>query len=93
MSPRSQEMARPILWAALSSHEFIGEENYIWALRVLFESTVARRDAFEIARDLHCLARVMEPIGQREMGTWLRRTLRAEIPGHSFGDAHDRLNY
>lgn len=27
------------------------------------------------------------------MGLWLRHTLRAEAPGHWYGDGHDRLNY
>jgi hypothetical protein len=35
----------------------------------------------------------MEPIGQTDMGSWIRHTLRAEAPGHWFGDSHDRLNY
>jgi hypothetical protein len=35
----------------------------------------------------------MEPIGEKEMGIWLRHTLRAEAPGHYYGDSHDRLNY
>jgi hypothetical protein len=86
-----QSSARKVIWSALTTPEFIGEENYLWALRVLFESTVANQDADRLLLDLHTLARVMEPIGQKEMGTWLRHMLRAEAPGHWFGGQYDRL--
>jgi hypothetical protein len=88
-----QPAAREVIWSALKSPELIGEDNYLWALRILFESAVARQDANLMLHDLHILARVMEPIGRKEMGTWLRHTLRAEAPGYWFGDRHDRLNY
>ncbi|HXJ44488.1 MAG TPA: hypothetical protein VNH18_34695 [Bryobacteraceae bacterium] len=35
----------------------------------------------------------MEPIGEKDFALWLRHTLRAEAPGHYYGDSHDRLNY
>jgi len=88
-----QSAAREVIWRTLNSHEFIGEDNYLWALRILFESTVARQDANLMLHDLHILARVMEPIGRKEMGSWIRYTLRVEAPGYWFGDQHDRLNY
>jgi len=88
-----QSVARDVIWSALTTPNFIGEENYLWALRMLFESILADQDANHLLLDLHRLARAMEPIGLQEMGTWLRHTLRAEAPGHWFGDRHDRLNY
>ena len=88
-----QSAAREVIWRTLNSHEFIGEDNYLWALRILFESTVARQDANLMLHDLHILARVMEPIRRKEMGSWIRYTLRVEAPGYWFGDQHDRLNY
>src|SRR6185369_5121691 len=47
----------------------------------------------QMLHDLHILARVMEPIRRKEMGSWIRYTLRVEAPGYWFGDQHDRLNY
>lgn len=93
LPPDSQRRANAIVWDALNSLEFIGPGHYIWALRIVMMTAVSAGNADDLLRGLHRLARVMEPIGEKDMGLWLRHTLRAEAPGHYYGDSHDRLNY
>ena len=93
MTATAQSHARDILWEVLSAFEFFGEKNYAWALNLLLASLVAETNPNQLLPKLHYMARIMEPIGQTDMGIWIRHTLRAEAPGHWFGDSHDRLNY
>ncbi len=90
LSAKGKGKADAVLWDALQTFEFVGATHYIWALRILFESAVSSTTPDDLLGRLHRLARVMEPIGEKEMGIWLRHTLRAEAPGHYYGDSHDR---
>lgn len=93
MSRQAQQGSDEVLWDALNSREFIGPRHYTWALRIILRSAVSAESPGDLLSRLHRLARVMEPIGDRDMGVWLRHILRAEAPGHYYGDPHDRLNY
>ena len=93
MTATAQRHAQDILWDVLSAFEFIGEKNYVWALNLLLASMVTETNPNQLLPKLHRMARIMEPIGQTDMGIWIRHTLRAEAPGQWFGDKHDRLNY
>src|ERR1035437_9651747 len=93
LSVKGKRKADAVLWDALQTFEFIGVTHYTWALQILFESAISSTIPDDLLSRLHRLARVMEPIGEKEMGIWLRHTLRAEAPGHYYGDSHDRLNY
>jgi tetratricopeptide (TPR) repeat protein len=93
MPQQAQQRADEVLWDALQSPGFIGSPHYTWALRIILKSAVSAANPGDLLSRLHRLARVMEPIGDRDMGVWLRHILRAEGPGHYYGDPHDRLNY
>lgn len=93
LSVKGKAKADTVLWDALQAFEFSGDTHYTWALRILVESAISSTIPDDLLSRLHRLARVMEPIGEKEMGIWLRHTLRAEAPGHYYGDSHDRLNY
>jgi hypothetical protein len=93
LSRQAQRSAEAVLWDALSTFDFIGPAHYTWALGLVFKSAVSANNPDDLLRGLHRLARIMEPIGETEMGVWLRHTLREEAPGHYYGDSHDRLNY
>jgi len=93
LSEQDQRKADAVLWDALHSLDFIGPAHYTWALGLVLKSAVSATKPDDLLRGLHLLARIMEPIGERDMGVWLRHTLREEAPGHYYGDSHDRLNY
>jgi len=93
LSQQSKRKADAVLWDALNSVEFIGTANYTWALRILFKNAVSAANPKDLLDSLHRLARIMEPIGNTDMGVWLRHTLREAAPGTFYGDSHDRLNY
>jgi hypothetical protein len=42
---------------------------------------------------LEQMARTLEPLGQSDMGVWIRHMMRTEAPGHWRTGGHDRLNY
>jgi hypothetical protein len=93
LSQQAQRKADTVLWDALNSFEFIGPANYTWALRIVFKNAIFATNSKDLLDSLHRLARIMEPIGNTDMGVWLRHTLREAVPGTFYGDSHDRLNY
>jgi hypothetical protein len=93
LSASNRCTADAVLWDALHSVDFIGPTHYLWALGVILDRAVSATTPETLLKGLHRLARVMEPVGQKDMMLWLRHTLRAEAPGYYYGDSHDRLNY
>ena len=88
-----RERAEAVVWDALTSPRFKGASHLSWAVHLVLESAIAATLPNDCLSRLHRLARVMEPIGEKDFALWLRHTLRAEAPGHYYGDSHDRLNY
>jgi hypothetical protein len=93
LSRQAQRRADAVLWDALNTFDFIGSAHYTWALGLVLKDAVFAKNPDDLLRGLHRLARIMEPIGEREMAVWLRHTLREGAPGYYYGDSHDRLNY